>query len=363
MSGPGPVLSPATPVAGPVGPVGPLPPLSTRPISRPRTVAIIVVVILIVIIILAVLLWLVITRWWSSTLDKYNQCIDQYCANLGPIVYDYTLYIPADPRLYEQGVANALYDIAENVSNANCTQALPLPNPPGFTNQQIVSGIDPVSKQSTMFGYIFWNADVSQAVFAFTGTSKISEWEDDLQWRLTSAKKLDGYQCGMKVHTGFYGIYTSVQEQLIDWWNSTGLTVTTLFITGHSLGGALATLAAFDFAATAAANGTTIIHYSFGSPRVGNPAFATAFNANVPNALRVNNTEDIITALPPAGWIDNQPNYTYSHVGQNLPFTIVLDNLVQNHIQAYANNLPVAAQVADSAPPPNKAVRPSIVEL
>ena len=50
-----------------------------------------------------------------------------------------------------------------------------------------------------------------------------------------------------------------------------------ILITGHSLGGALATLAAYDIETAAAAQSPIRVHcmvYSFGAPRVGNHAFA-----------------------------------------------------------------------------------------
>lgn len=62
-----------------------------------------------------------------------------------------------------------------------------------------------------------------------------------------------------------------------------------VFYTGHSLGAALATLAAV--------RRTPRAIYSFGSPRVGNQAFASSL-ATVP-IYRVVNDEDIITTVPP----------------------------------------------------------------
>lgn len=49
---------------------------------------------------------------------------------------------------------------------------------------------------------------------------------------------------------------------------------------GHSLGGALATLAAYEFRAAARAHGKdlNIACYTFGAPRVGNHAFAHEFD-------------------------------------------------------------------------------------
>ena len=57
-------------------------------------------------------------------------------------------------------------------------------------------------------------------------------------------------------------------------------------MTGHSLGGALAKLAAYDIA-VAARDLPIKVHvanYTFGAPRVGNHAFAEDFNAVVPDS-------------------------------------------------------------------------------
>ena len=58
-------------------------------------------------------------------------------------------------------------------------------------------------------------------------------------------------------------------------------------LTGHSAGGALATLAALDLACAAHMPRLRIAMYNFGSPRVGNKHFTTLFDQRVPNAFRV----------------------------------------------------------------------------
>lgn len=82
-----------------------------------------------------------------------------------------------------------------------------------------------------------------------------------------------------------------------------------VYLTGHSLGGALATLAAFDAAATEFASGSVegLTLYTFGSPRVGNGAFAAAFDRAVPDAWRVTNANDVIARIPRA--------IGYRHIG------------------------------------------------
>ncbi|RHY29564.1 hypothetical protein DYB32_005046 [Aphanomyces invadans] len=57
-----------------------------------------------------------------------------------------------------------------------------------------------------------------------------------------------------------------------------------LYVTGHSMGGALAVLAAYDCAVHF---NIAITMYNFGAPRVGNPAFVRQYNRAVPNSHRV----------------------------------------------------------------------------
>jgi hypothetical protein len=65
-------------------------------------------------------------------------------------------------------------------------------------------------------------------------------------------------------------------------------------LTGHSLGAALATLAAYDLGATYTIQDV----YNFGSPRVGNPAFASAYNAKFSNHWRVTHYKDPVPHGP-----------------------------------------------------------------
>jgi len=82
-----------------------------------------------------------------------------------------------------------------------------------------------------------------------------------------------------------------------------------LFFTGHSLGGALAVLAAAR--AAHEPNVQTTVVYTFGSPRTGGSAF---FNGYTPgnSTFRLINGTDIVPTVPPA-----QPG-DYRHVGQSI---------------------------------------------
>ncbi|CAH6418189.1 Class 3 lipase, partial [uncultured virus] len=303
----------------------------------------------------------------NSYIREFNRHLDDFCKNLPPTIYRRTVRIPYQNGTYERPLAIALVDISINTSEANCSNVLPLKNPPGFTKQLRVEGVDPISGNLLMFAYIFWSRKFCHAVISFTGTVFLSEWQSNFQYEQVAPTVLNGYQGGVLVHKGFYNIYLSIRDQLWNWWNSNPW-VQTLYITGHSLGGALSTICAYDFANVFASRGgcdsqvsnqtksdsnrdfqsqnaidnVYPIHYSFAAPRSGNSTYARVFNRRLPTSLRINNTEDLIPQLPPATW----RKWNYEQTGGNIPFTISLPTLSDDHIQAYIYHLPECAQVA-----------------
>lgn len=79
-----------------------------------------------------------------------------------------------------------------------------------------------------------------------------------------------------------------------------------LYLTGHSLGAAMATIAAALFPRATAL-------YTFGSPMVGDRAFA---NGIAPPHYRWVNDRDIVTYLPPSELMSKMVKYSYAHCGQ-----------------------------------------------
>ena len=105
---------------------------------------------------------------------------------------------------------------------------------------------------------------------------------------------------GGNVHSGFKAALDDVWDELrpeIERLQARGMRI---WITGHSLGGALATLAADRL-------GSVQGVYTFGSPRVGDAQFRAGFTSN---AYRVVNGADFITSVPPRG--------PYHHVGTRI---------------------------------------------
>lgn len=75
-----------------------------------------------------------------------------------------------------------------------------------------------------------------------------------------------------------------------------GLFVNKVAFTGHSLGGALATLAAIDFTSLQSVYPVEIV--TFGKPRVGNFEFAYFVNSKIKENFRVINKSDPIPHTP-----------------------------------------------------------------
>lgn len=135
-------------------------------------------------------------------------------------------------------------------------------------------------------------------IVAFRGTEPInaSDWLTDVNY----------HQCELlpsvpgRVHQGFANALEEVREPMLNAvaeLSSSGLAQ--MFITGHSLGGALAVLAA----SVLQSQGTQRIAavYTFGQPRVGDSRFSMAFDAKLGNVtFRYVNDRDIVPHLPPA---------------------------------------------------------------
>ncbi|HEY9734998.1 MAG TPA: lipase family protein [Trichocoleus sp.] len=99
-----------------------------------------------------------------------------------------------------------------------------------------------------------------------------------------------------KMHRGFVAAYFSVRDEIHDYIKNQP--VSTAVVTGHSLGGALATLCAVDIQYNFSDKLQTIEAYTFGSPKVGNDGFTESFNRRVPNSYRFVHGMDIVAELP-----------------------------------------------------------------
>lgn len=110
-----------------------------------------------------------------------------------------------------------------------------------------------------------------------------------------------------KVHRGFWEAAKSLlnDNELIEAICEQQRLGKPLYLTGHSLGGAVATLTAAGLARFGVEG---IQVYTFGSPRVGNHGFAALYQHTLPASFRYVHQDDLVTRMP---WLFG----VYRHTG------------------------------------------------
>lgn len=153
---------------------------------------------------------------------------------------------------------------------------------------------------------LFVTSNASTVLVAFRGTQP-----DDLKDWITDADVVMAHTDLGPVHYGFWLALRSVWPRLEAALASHRDRGQSLWITGHSLGAALATLATARLRQTLVPiNGL----YTFGSPRPGSNAFSDRFDHDFGDfTFRYVNNADIVTRLPTR-------SMGYSHVGTTLMF-------------------------------------------
>jgi hypothetical protein len=185
--------------------------------------------------------------------------------------YDETI---AQTMVKLSGTAYCSGTIGQGVENWSCKTCQELP----YVTATVV-----YDKQRKVTGCVGYCADTNSIIIAFSGTDPLSikNWIADLSLLMCDYTPPTGSSnsCeGCKVHQGFYEGYLSVQEQVhaaLDKYLALYPTAQLQF-TGHSLGAALTAHAALDVFLTYGIVPTDL--YNYGSPRMGNDAFAVFFN-------------------------------------------------------------------------------------
>jgi len=178
---------------------------------------------------------------------------------------------------------------------------------------------------SERFGFVLQSE--THVIIAFRGTSTTSDWVSDAMASQVNYRWAD--HAGMS-HRGFSNIYRSARDGILGLLKGIN-TDKAMYVTGHSLGGALATLCGMDMAANTEFRSPAV--YSFASPRVGDPDFAGAFQSKVGRSYRVHNRFDVVPLLPPAEFSLPKRNITfhYEHVRNSEQLAFHNDSVPGNH--------------------------------
>jgi triacylglycerol lipase len=142
-------------------------------------------------------------------------------------------------------------------------------------------------KPLTGFGYVATGVGPYEgdALIAIRGTAPVQDWLTDGNMAMT----------GSTIHSGFLGTWNSFAHEIDAFFK--GRKVNTIHCIGHSLGGALATIAAWHCVQRGYGQPEL---YTFGSPRVGLKSFATELTASVGahRIHRVAHVADPVTMVP-----------------------------------------------------------------
>ncbi len=191
------------------------------------------------------------------------------------------------------------------------------------------------------------------AIIAFRGTEP-NRWNDvatDLKaWKTPLAS---GWG---EVHAGFKQAFDSIAPVMRAKLEEYRRDKVAIWVTGHSLGGGLATLMGAELLRREDAGEDYDLRgvYTFGSPRVGNHAFRTQLMASAAKhavqLVRFRNGNDIVTSVPKGGEFEHVGELAHL-TGDNGVFKVSLEDLPYGGIGSLADH-----DIAGWAPRPKKAV-------
>lgn len=139
----------------------------------------------------------------------------------------------------------------------------------------------------------FYTKEEDVRYIFFLGSNEFKDWLFNFWFKFAETPyEENGTNKEIKVHKGFYRSYLEARDIT----HNHVKMEEKVIVVGHSLGGAIANLAALD------------IQYNFpeidvscltaGAPRVGNQAFIDSYNKRVPNTVRMVYRNDIVPGVP-----------------------------------------------------------------
>ena len=196
------------------------------------------------------------------------------------------------------------------------------------------------------FGFIASKGDATYVVIR--GTQTPLEWFDD-----ASIQPVPFNAGWGNTTVGFMTIHRQIFPEIHKFFSQPAAPLQQVFITGHSLGAALANLVVADLAFNQLlANVQATKVYTFSGPRLGDSVFAARFRALGLAAWRIFNTEDLVPTLPLStlavdprmqlGLFESkielllklflkETPYRFQHVDEPLAVTYQLNTIPDNH--------------------------------
>ncbi|MGL5061920.1 MAG: lipase family protein [Microcoleus sp.] len=201
------------------------------------------------------------------------------------------------------------------------------------------------------FGFVL--SSKKHNIIVFRGTQRTIEWVLNINAVYATEKSKVFSQSYGTIHPGFSTIYSNIAEQTIEIAKKLNPSVP-CYLSGHSLGAAIATLSAIDIAVKVPRLKKQVQLYTYASPRVGDPVFAREHNRIIPNSYRVVNLADAITLVPFTVLFKTE----YVHVGEEWSFLAQNGDVMPNHVVDTYRSA-IAKQVETNKPrtSPNSALK------
>ncbi|KAI9849410.1 MAG: hypothetical protein M1838_000153 [Thelocarpon superellum] len=163
-------------------------------------------------------------------------------------------------------------------------------------------------------------------VLAFRGSQSIPNFIDDVEFNQVPWDRCDG----CLVHAGFWTAWLEIRSTVTQAIASAVAQNPDyqVIITGHSLGGAIAAIAAAEFRAA----GTPATLYTYGQPRIGNIPLSDYITNQEGGNFRVTHTDDPVPRLPPilSDYVHISPEY---HIEEGY------DDITPNEMTVYQGDI------------------------
>jgi predicted lipase len=180
-------------------------------------------------------------------------------------------------------------------------------------------------KVEVFYGFLLESDEDS--ILVFRGTQRTAEWVGNIYAvQQDYINPNTGASLG-RIHTGFRRIADSIINPLaVDAVQQINPNKP-CYVSGHSLGSALATILALDIALAVPELQPKLQVYVYASPRVGNPEFVRSYAEILPNTFRITNLADPIPTMPPT-----KLRAEFVHVGEEWAFVTQGGDILPNHI-------------------------------
>ncbi|KAJ9052289.1 hypothetical protein DSO57_1035718 [Entomophthora muscae] len=168
------------------------------------------------------------------------------------------------------------------------------------------------------FGIVTTDYTRQEIVLSFRGASNLNNWVQALKVLQTDFPGV----AYAKVHSGIKecsdGLANRYLFQIKRLLQQPAFNQFNVVVTGHSLGGAIAVLAALRIQSALGLRWSRLKVFTYGEPRIGNAYFANYVNSLPLYIIRVVNENDLIPHLPPSS-LDYVHHHTELYIGNGVP--------------------------------------------